>query len=48
MELIISFHDYIMVILCIIIAFVLYVFVLILSTSLTDKYILDAHSLELI
>lgn len=48
MELIISFHDYMMIILCVIIAFVLYVFVLVLSSSLTDKYILDAHSLELI
>ena len=47
-ELMISFHDYMMIILCIIMAFVLYVFVLILSRTLTDKYILDAHSLELI
>lgn len=48
MELIVAFHDYIMIILFIIIAFVLYIFLLVLSTSLTDKYILDAHRLELI
>ena len=47
-ELIIYFHDYMMIILCIIIAFVLYVFVLVLLRTLTDKYILDAHTLELI
>lgn len=48
MEIIIDFHDYIMVILCIIISFVIYVFLLVLTSSLTDKYILDAHTLEIV
>lgn len=48
MELIINFHDYMIVILFIILSFVLYIFVLVLTSSLVDKYILDAHTLELV
>lgn len=48
MELMITFHDYMIVILFIILSFVFYIFVLVLRSYSTDKYILDAHTLELV
>lgn len=46
-ELMVYFHDYMMVILLIILGFVLYIFILISSTKLLDKYTIDQHLLEL-
>ena len=45
-ELINYFHDYMMVILVLILTFVTYLFVAIMSTSKIDKYTMDSHLLE--
>lgn len=47
-QLMIQFHDYMIILLCVIIVFVRYIFVLILSSTLVDKYIIESHFLELI
>lgn len=47
MELMVYFHDYIIVILLIILGFVLYIFIIISSTKFLDKYTIDQHLLEL-
>jgi cytochrome c oxidase subunit 2 len=45
-ELINYFHDYMMIILVIIITFVTYLFVAIMATPKVDKYTIDSHILE--
>jgi len=46
MEMLNYFHDYMMVILTFIMAFVTYLFLAIMSTSKVDKYTMDSHTLE--
>ena len=48
MEIIVSFHDYIIVTLILIIGFVSYIFTLVSVSSLLDKYVVESHFLELI
>jgi len=48
MELLNYFHDYIIIILIMILAFVTYVFSFVLFSSRLDKYTVDSHSLETI
>nr|YP_008593694.1 cytochrome c oxidase subunit II [Rexea nakamurai]BAN83701.1 cytochrome c oxidase subunit II [Rexea nakamurai] len=48
MEELLHFHDHAMMIVFLISAFVLYIIVLMISTSLTDKYILDSQEVEII
>lgn len=45
-ELLNYFHDYIIVILTIILSFVTYIFLYVISTSYLDKYTIDSHILE--
>lgn len=45
-ELLNYFHDYIIVILTIILSFVTYIFLYVISTSYLDKYTMDSHILE--
>lgn len=47
-ELIIYFHDYIIIILTIIIVFVSYIFCIVLMNKGVDKYLVDSHSLEFV
>jgi hypothetical protein len=47
-ELINYFHDYIMIMLLIILTFVTYLFVIIISVSRLDKHTMDSHVLETI
>lgn len=47
-ELIIYFHDYMIVILTLIIRFVFYIFVIVGEASGLDKYTVESHFLELI
>lgn len=48
MGLIIFFHDYMMVLLSVIMIFVSYIFIIILIRSGVDKYLIDSHFLELV
>ena len=45
-ELINYFHDYIIAILLLIITFVTYLFIIVISSSKVDKYTMDSHILE--
>ena len=45
-ELLNYFHDYIIVILMLIITFVTYLFIILMCTPLVDKYTIDSHVLE--
>lgn len=45
-ELLNYFHDYMMVILVLILTFVSYLFVSIMATSKVDKFTMDSHLLE--
>lgn len=45
-ELLNYFHDYIIVILTIILSFVTYIFLYVITTSYMDKYTIDSHILE--
>lgn len=45
-ELINYFHDYIIIILLLILSFVTYLFMFVISSSRLDKYTLDSHILE--
>ncbi len=47
-ELITYFHDYIMAILFIILGFVCYIFYVVASSKMLDKYVVESHLLELI
>jgi len=47
-EMMTHFHDYIIVILLLVLGFVSYIFILVSCTSLLDKYVVESHSLELI
>ena len=48
MTLIVFFHDYIMVLLLVIMVFVSYIYLMILLRPGVDKYLVDSHLLELI
>ena len=48
MTLMVFFHDYIMVLLTVIIVFVCYIYGIILARPGVDKYLVDSHFLELI
>nr|YP_010534119.1 cytochrome c oxidase subunit II [Rexea prometheoides]UXX50409.1 cytochrome c oxidase subunit II [Rexea prometheoides] len=48
MEELLHFHDHAMMIVVLISAFVLYIIVIMISTSLTDKYVLDSQEVEII
>lgn len=47
-ELMIYFHDYIIVILTMILSFVGYMFLLVSSSSILDIYVVESHFLELV
>lgn len=47
-ELIIAFHDYIMIILVLIMVFVSYIFIFVRMSKFLDKYVVESHFLELI
>lgn len=47
-ELLIYFHDYIVIILLIILVFVTYIFLIIINRDYIDKYTIDSHILETI
>lgn len=46
MELLNYFHDYIMMILCLILSFVTYLFIYVMVSPYMDKYTMDSHFLE--
>jgi|688.fasta_scaffold232663_1 hypothetical protein len=48
MEIMVNFHDYIIVTLILILGFVSYIFTLVSVSSLLDKYVVESHFLELI
>lgn len=48
MELMVYFHDYMIVILILILGFVSYIFVIVSVSTLLDKYVVESHFLELI
>lgn len=48
MELIIYFHDYMIVILVLIVCFVSYIFTLVGVSTGLDKYVVESHLLELL
>ncbi len=48
MELMIFFHDYMIVILCLIMGFVSYIFLFVIITKNLDKYVVESHFLELV
>lgn len=47
-ELMISFHDYMMIILTLIIAFVSYIFIFVMYSKSLDKFVVESHFLELV
>lgn len=47
-EELLHFHDHALMVVFLISAFVLYIIVAIISTKLTDKYILDSQEVEII